>query len=256
MKYLSLQIQFIFLSLIVFVSCQSADQSSFQKANQILLDDMILDRDSIAESQTESDVGELAAGGYKEYNSQPWKNAIMPVAFESNITQAQKDWFIKIAQQWSIGTPVRIINRTKENEYLLVTNKDPGCYSEVGASPGQTRQLNLGPNCWTEGVALHEMGHALGLMHEHQRPDRDSYISINFNNVDPNLHYAFTVFSTANNATPYDFQSIMHYSQYAFSNNRKVTINTLSQYAKFQNTMGIKKISALDRKAISNMYSK
>jgi hypothetical protein len=35
------------------------------------------------------------------------------------------------------------------------------------------------------GDVVHELVHTIGLMHEHQRPDRDEYISLNTNNIDP-----------------------------------------------------------------------
>ena len=60
----------------------------------------------------------------------------------------------------------------------------------------------------------HELGHALGLFHEHQRPDRDDYISVvrdniktgqesNFSPVNPNYIEYLDV--------PYDLSSDMHY---------------------------------------------
>ena len=37
----------------------------------------------------------------------------------------------------------------------------------------------------TKGNILHQIGHALGLYHEHSRPDRDSYITVVLENVMP-----------------------------------------------------------------------
>lgn len=32
-------------------------------------------------------------------------------------------------------------------------------------------------------VTTHEIAHALGILHEMSRPDRDSYVSIDYNNI-------------------------------------------------------------------------
>lgn len=257
MKKPLLPVKFFFFSLFLF-SCQGYKTATnlFLKSDQIRIDDMILEKSFIQHIRNDDAINTQAAGSYGVYGSQPWKKGIMPVAFSSTITQIQKDWFIKVAQKWSIATGVSIINRTNQPEYLNVVNRENGCFSEVGSRAGEIRTLNLGPRCWVEPTTLHEIGHALGLMHEHQRPDRNSYISIDLNNADPAIHYAFELFSTMNNATAYDFNSIMHYEQYAFSNNHKPTIIVLPKYSAFQNTIGIKKISELDRKAIAIMYAK
>ena len=77
------------------------------------------------------------------------------------------------------------------------------------------------------GHCLHELGHCLGLLHEHQRPDRDLYITIDFDNILP--EYAFN-FEIEDNPLireqdfPYDYDSIMHYYTTAFSINGNETI--------------------------------
>ena len=48
---------------------------------------------------------------------------------------------------------------------------------------GGKQRLNLGLGCAGVGIALHELLHALGFLHEHNRPDRDNYVIINRANI-------------------------------------------------------------------------
>ncbi|XP_057307438.1 zinc metalloproteinase nas-4-like [Hydractinia symbiolongicarpus] len=101
-----------------------------------------------------------------------------------------------------------------------------GCLSYVGRQRGK-QQISLGRGCGTKGVAVHEIMHALGFYHEQSRRDRDGYITINWNNIPKNLWYAFQKYKPGGASylgEPYDKQSVMHYGNYAFSNNRQKTI--------------------------------
>jgi meprin B len=48
-----------------------------------------------------------------------------------------------------------------------------------------------------KGLYLHEIAHALGVVHEHQRPIRDNYISIIYANVEPSMKIWFQKYNPA-----------------------------------------------------------
>ena len=60
----------------------------------------------------------------------------------------------------------------------------------------------------------HELGHVLGLIHEHSRTDRDDHINIHIQNVmDKNVHNFLPYYdSTIPEGVRYDLHSVMHYS--------------------------------------------
>ncbi|MBX3230583.1 MAG: hypothetical protein KIT84_00085 [Labilithrix sp.] len=83
-------------------------------------------------------------------------------------------------------------------------------------------------NCPT-GATIHEIGHAMGLFHEQTRHDRDEWVKIMWENIQPENRFNFEKHSLVVGADigPYDFQSIMHYGPRAFSSNGKDTIVAL-----------------------------
>ncbi|MGE3975827.1 MAG: M12 family metallopeptidase [Bdellovibrionales bacterium] len=88
---------------------------------------------------------------------------------------------------------------------------------------------------------MHELGHLFGLMHEHQRSDRDNYIQINWQAVKPGMEHAFHLLGRGEeNHGPYDFLSIMHYDSSAYSRDEYSldTISPLSQHANYKYSMG------------------
>jgi hypothetical protein len=90
--------------------------------------------------------------------------------------------------------------------------------SNVGISSKQPNKLECSDSC-TEATWLHEMGHTVGLMHEHQRPDRDTYITLNLANADlPNVPGNFTLIPFDYQTLGlYDYASVMHYGAFDFS---------------------------------------
>lgn len=79
------------------------------------------------------------------------------------------------------------------------------------------------------GATIHEIGHAMGLFHEQTRHDRDEWVKILWENIEPANRFNFEKHSRTVGADigPYDFKSIMHYGPKAFSANGKETIVAL-----------------------------
>ena len=101
--------------------------------------------------------------------------------------------------------------------------KDEGCYSYLGKITGrQTLSLqgSVGQTgCFWDGIIVHEFIHAIGFLHEQSRPDRDSFVQINFENIrdekfKPNFERTDNSLTFG---TQYDGKSVMHYRRNAFS---------------------------------------
>jgi hypothetical protein len=124
---------------------------------------------------------------------------------------------------------IEFIERTDESEFLFVRSdpNDPNlCQSFLGKNGGR-QELIVGPGCGY-GQILHELMHALGFVHEQSRDDRDQFISLNWDNMEPNARHNFQRLPAAisNPANiEFDFNSVMMYGSNAFSKNGMPTIS-------------------------------
>ncbi len=73
---------------------------------------------------------------------------------------------------------------------------------------GQLTEIGLEAE---ERTIVHELGHMLGMRHEHSRSDRDSYVKICINNVVDDATGNFDIESDIEALSPYDYTSNMHY---------------------------------------------
>ena len=149
-----------------------------------------------------------------------WPRGVVPFTINAN---AQRE---KLAIERAINdynrVGFRFVRRRNERDFIefRISNRNG---SKLGRQGG-IQFITLIPNI-RKGVVLHEIGHALGLLHEHNRPDRDRFIRIIPENVIPNCLNQFSKkeINTMPNS-PYDYGSVMHYGMYAFSRNNRPTI--------------------------------
>lgn len=201
------------------------------------------------------------ASGFYAYSSKPWANGVVPVEFDRTISSDYKNRFMSACKVWSDAANVRCRQRVStDKNYLFVTDKQGRCWTDVGAGDGNGQQVfNFSLSwCWERTKLIHEIGHVLGFMHEHQRPDRDKYLKIYPENAG---EYAFAYdklsFGQFDKSTSYDFMSIMHYWNAAYSVNKRPIMVPRSGYEKYTNTMGTSKnLTSGDREIVRKIYGK
>ncbi|MGE3959168.1 MAG: M12 family metallopeptidase [Vicinamibacterales bacterium] len=240
----------------------------------IRIDDQLFDRD-LAEFQVVSGDGQLRPrtaapvdasqgdrfGTYDLATWGGWDYGVIPYEFSPGISAARRVQFLATCGEWGADAPIRCVERTSQLGFVQVTGNAATtqvspCYAFVGQG-ARLRQyvLNLGEGCWAESVINHEFGHALGLWHEHQRPDRDAYVEVDLSSVPEAARYAYSTVNLRDPLGPYDFLSIMHYVRTAFSSNGQTVMTPREGYGSFANSMGTStKPTQLDRHAVASFY--
>lgn len=102
------------------------------------------------------------------------------------------------------------------------------------------------------GTVMHEMCHALGLMHEQNRYDRDNYITIHSENISPEGKSQFA--KETNNyyyIGDFDFKSIMLYDSYSFSKNGQPTMTKKDGSIFYANRVAL---SEFDKRFLNTFY--
>ncbi|XP_042903530.1 astacin-like metalloprotease toxin 5 isoform X1 [Parasteatoda tepidariorum] len=148
-------------------------------------------------------------------------SAEVPYVIHSSLS-SQRDLIEEAMEQYNMLTCVRFVPRTTQSDYIRI-RKGNRCKTVVGRQTG-SQDLTLGDGCFYIGTIVHELGHALGLLHEHQRSDRDNYLTIYHRNITADLFSSgqeanFSKIPLEDEASPtlFNYNSIMMYGNYAYS---------------------------------------
>lgn len=162
-----------------------------------------------------------------------WTDGIMFYEFASNISSTNRTRVRSSMNLIENVSPVRFVEREDEINYIHIQSLG-GNFSYVGMLGG-AQDLSL-YNYNLPYTIVHELTHALGRYHQHQRNDRDNYIQVNTGCISSDCQSQYTIAGSYSYQS-YDFLSVMHYGQYDCSTGC-VTMTCLPGNEQYQNQMG------------------
>ena len=185
--------------------------------------DMILDLERLRVSDVEA-----ARSAGRRNEAARWIGGVVPYTIDS--TLASNDARVSGAiSSWQSTTGITFIPRTSQGDYVLFRNPsgNTSCVtSNIGRTTGVVA-ISLATGCST-GNAIHEVGHAVGLWHEQSRADRDTWVTVNWANIQSGMASQFNTYlqnsSDGVDSSAYDFGSVMAYDSFAFSANGLPTL--------------------------------
>jgi hypothetical protein len=150
-------------------------------------------------------------------NARLWPNATMYYTIEPD-TPLQANLRAAI-DYWNQVGPFKVLPRSAEPNYVTFQRiqSDSACNSSIGMVGGQ-QIIGVTTNC-SVGSAIHEIGHAWGLLHEQERSDASARVTILFDNIDSRFWSNFVQSLSSVDRGYYDYDSIMHYPATGFSMN-------------------------------------
>jgi hypothetical protein len=195
-----------------------------------------------------------------------WRNATIPYQIAPMAFSLEEIKGLKESMDIYMEETCLTFRPVEETDPYSIIIRDGGwgCNAILGQAGTKGAQtVNLANGCRYYGLFLHELGHTIGLHHEHQHPDRDRGVRVNMENVDPTMRQWFELIDRKElnmYGVDYDIQSIMHYEETAFAandenGNKKITIvahNPAQQ--RFLYHVYMKDLSFGDVKRINLMY--
>ena len=138
-----------------------------------------------------------------------WTNGIVPYEVDLKkypVAKPERQLILEAISEWNAAdTGFKLVPKTNQTDYLIFGEEEGVCYSNVGKIGGaQYIRCDLDGGGFNKRSIKHEIGHAVGFYHEHQRNDRDNYVKVNSRD---RTNYG----KEGNMHGEYDFNSIMHY---------------------------------------------
>jgi len=186
--------------------------------------DILYDKQEWDDMQENS--AEASKRGYAKTSSKRrWPNNVIPYVLDNTWDARYTSVLKAVIADYQRWTCIQIKPRTSEFNYIRIQDGNSGCNSYAGMWSCRTcngmQPVNLGRGCHSHHTISHELGHAIGFHHEQTRPDRDNYITVKFNNIKPQYHSQFNFQKTTSTyGVAYDYGSVMHYGEYAFSSDK------------------------------------
>ena len=148
-----------------------------------------------------------------------WPRGVVPFSVHESLPNP--DRVLRVVAYMNENTPVRFIPYDGQADSIVFFPMEGVCVSYLGKIGGN-QPIYLDTRC-SDHEIIHELMHALGFIHEHSRSDRDQYVAVQWNHIEPDKVDQFDVSPPSLNeplkGRPFDYTSVMLYSSTAFARN-------------------------------------
>ncbi len=180
-----------------------------------------------------------------------WTDGVVPFVIDGGLPDPGR--VTQAIAHLEANTGIRFVPRTSHPNWVtFVRNAESWSSSPIGMQGGE--QVIRISDAAVMGTVVHECMHSLGVLHEQSRCDRDTFVTINYANIEEGFESNFDRFCDGyRDYLEYDYGSIMHYPATAFSVNGEATIVPVQSGV----TIGQRTaMSVIDRLTIAEMYSR
>lgn len=156
--------------------------------------------------------------GLSSLPAQYWPGRRVPYEFAPGFNYVYQYYVQQAMSSISSVCGVYFTQAQSSDTHRIIFTPSNENSSNVGMSSNNTQQINIylldNPSYYSQyfiGTIMHEILHALGFYHEHQRMDRDNWIVINWSNIRPAKQHNFSKANPSVCLGSFDFNSVMLY---------------------------------------------
>ncbi len=184
-----------------------------------------------------------------------WPTSIIPFGIHSDLKNPQR--VTEAIRYFNENTAVRFVPVTDNDaDAIIFIADEENCASYLGHIGG-LQPILVAPQCQSQDL-IHELMHALGFVHEHSRTDRDQFLEVLWDQIDPKYLSQFAlipdylIHQYSGSVFNFDPHSVMLYPSTAFAKTPgRVTLRAKQNTPLSPATKGI---SAIDKERLFYLY--
>ncbi len=187
------------------LGCLRPAQANAQANTDVTLDDEVAAREPLACVAPPPPPYE----GRSLWEANLWSGGVVPYEFDANVTANNQVAMRSAMNALEAVANLHFVVRAGQSDYLHILN-DTGNFTMGIGNYGGRQEVHIF-NWNFRYIMCHELMHSLGVRHEQARPDRDTYITVNYSNIQAGWGPQYDIQSGTPMGT-FDFDSIMCYS--------------------------------------------